>query len=95
MSIWTLLLTSEEVLDVCALLDEVGVPYTYFEQENVELDTPGELVYPTQACESCFWLDPKSKGLCGYREWESAVVQDALDLHEKARQDAKDCPLNE
>lgn len=103
-SVWSLRLSEEEADLLKGVLRGHGVNVSRWgevegaeqREERAVLSSAerGEVVYPTERCPSCFWLDLHSEGLCGRVSWPQPVVAEAAEAHEKARQDAASCPLS-
>ena len=103
LSVWSILLTEEEASALEALLVEKGIKVGRWaegpsaeqmaERSALLKAQAGEMEFPTARCPECFWMDLGEAGLCGLRGWHSAVREEALRTHARARGDALSCPL--
>lgn len=51
-------------------------------------------VWPSPACPSCYWFDPRNDNPRGYEVFESEVVDQSLKSHDAARESLAMCPIH-
>lgn len=101
MTVCSLRLSSEEAAQVEALLRSSGIRVQRWSvEETVEqrelrerLRAAPDLEYPSVKCPGCFWLDFEGPRLCGYKGWAPAVITEALETYQRAREDVDGCPV--
>lgn len=102
-SIWKVRGTREAVEEVVQTATSIGCKVTVYEesqtaeQEKIRLkllDLGEDFVFQTEECPNCHWFDPLTDTNCGLDDWPDETIDASTLLHEKARSDRDNCPLN-